>query len=118
VPWQRCQFHLQQNAQAYVPKQEMKAQAAADLRAIFTATDRQAAETLLRAMVKKYAETAPKLVPGSRRTWQEGLTVFLVPEAHRRLLRTTNGLERVNKKWKRRTRVATRVPPSACLWCV
>jgi hypothetical protein len=25
VPWNRCQFHLQQNAQAYVPKQEMKA---------------------------------------------------------------------------------------------
>jgi transposase-like protein len=20
VPWQRCQFHLQQNAQAYVPR--------------------------------------------------------------------------------------------------
>jgi len=25
VPWQRCQFHLQQNAAAYVPRQEMKA---------------------------------------------------------------------------------------------
>lgn len=61
VPWQRCQFHLQQNAQAHVPKQEMKAQVAAALRAIFTATDRQAAETLLRAMVNKYEQTAPKL---------------------------------------------------------
>ena len=33
VPWQRCQFHLppikpQQNASAYVPKQEMKPQVA------------------------------------------------------------------------------------------
>jgi len=24
VPWQRCQFHTQQNVQTYVPKQEMK----------------------------------------------------------------------------------------------
>lgn len=24
VPWQRCQFHLQQNAQSYVPRQSMK----------------------------------------------------------------------------------------------
>ncbi len=37
VPWQRCQFHLQQNAQAYVPKQEMKKTVAADIRSIFTA---------------------------------------------------------------------------------
>ena len=33
VPWQRCQFHLQQNASAYVPRQEMKASVAADIRA-------------------------------------------------------------------------------------
>jgi putative transposase len=37
VPWQRCQFHLQQNAQAHVPKQGMKAEVAADIRAIFNA---------------------------------------------------------------------------------
>ena len=32
VPWQRCQFHLQQNAQSYVPKQAMKTQVADDIR--------------------------------------------------------------------------------------
>ena len=46
----------------------------------------------------------------------EGLTVFALPEAHRRLLRTSNGLERVNKEAKRRTRVATLFPNEAsCL---
>ena len=25
VPWQRCQFHLQQNAQAYVPRLDQRA---------------------------------------------------------------------------------------------
>lgn len=35
IPWQRCQFHLQQNAQAYVLRQDMKAEVAADIRAIF-----------------------------------------------------------------------------------
>lgn len=116
IPWQRCQFHLQQNAQAYVPKQEMKAQAAADLRTIFTATDRQAAETLLRAAVRKYQESAPKLAAWIEENVVEGLAVFLLPGAHRRLLRTTNGLERVNKEVKRRTRVATLFPSEAsCL---
>jgi transposase-like protein len=40
VPWQRCQFHLQQNAQAYVPRKEMQAEVAADLRTVFNAPDR------------------------------------------------------------------------------
>lgn len=35
LPWQRCQFHLQQNALAYVPRQDMKAQVAQDIRVIF-----------------------------------------------------------------------------------
>jgi transposase-like protein len=30
VPWQRCQFHLQQNAQRYVPRHSMKKPVAAD----------------------------------------------------------------------------------------
>jgi len=34
VPWQRCQFHLQQNAGHYVPRIEMRGDVAADLRAI------------------------------------------------------------------------------------
>uniref|UniRef100_UPI00191C5FA6 transposase n=1 Tax=Longilinea arvoryzae TaxID=360412 RepID=UPI00191C5FA6 len=37
IPWQRCQSHLQQNAGAYVPKQSMKAEVAADIRAMFNA---------------------------------------------------------------------------------
>jgi putative transposase len=116
VPWQRCQFHLQQNAQAHVPKQEMKAPVAADLRAIFTASDRAAADVLLRAMVARYQASTPKLAAWLEENVPEGLTVFLLPAAHRCLLRTTNGLERVNKEVKRRTRVASLFPSEAsCL---
>jgi transposase-like protein len=45
----------------------------------------------------------------------ESLTVLSLPAAHRRKLRTTNMLERVNKEIKRRTRVAALFPnePSA-----
>ena len=61
VPWQRCQFHLQQNAGAYVPKQAMRMEVAADIRAMFNATDRQAAEQLLQAAIQKYAVSALRL---------------------------------------------------------
>ena len=41
VPWQRCQFHLQQNAGSYVTKVEMRSEVAQDLRNIFQAPSRE-----------------------------------------------------------------------------
>jgi len=35
IPWQRCQFHLQQNAQSYVPKVSLRTKVAEDIRRIF-----------------------------------------------------------------------------------
>ena len=46
VPWQRCQFHLQQNAGQYVPRKKLRSEVAADIRAIFNAPNRQLAEQL------------------------------------------------------------------------
>ncbi len=106
VPWQRCQFHLQQNAQAYVPRLEMRAKVAEDIRSIFNAPDRQAADLRLKAMVTRYATSAPKLAAWMETAIPQGLTVFLLPTAHQRKLRTSNALERVNMELKRRTRVA------------
>lgn len=116
VAWQRCQFHLQQNAQAYVPKQEMKAGVAADIRAVFLAPDRAEADALLRRAAQKYETSAPKLAAWLEANLPDGLSVFGFPEGHRRLLRTTNGVERLNREVRRRTRVASLFPNEAsCL---
>ena len=116
LPWQRCQFHLQQNAQAYVPRQSLKAEVAADIRAIFNVPDRPAAEALLAQTVTKYAATAPRLADWMEANIPEGLTVFAWPAHPRRLLRTVNGLERLNRESRRRTRVAVLFPnEAACL---
>ena len=46
----------------------------------------------------------------------EGFTVVGLPAPHRERMRTTNGLERLNKEIKRRTRVACLFPnPESCL---
>ena len=115
VPWQRCQFHLAQNALHHVPKIAMRRSVADDLRAVFNAPDRAEAERYLKAMIQRYQKTAPKLVEWLDENVREGLTVFELPRAHRRRLRTINGLERVHKEIKRRTRVATLFPNEASL---
>ena len=116
VPWQRCQFHLQQNAQAYVPRKEMQAEVAADIRTIFNAPDRATADQYLARAVQKYAKTATKLADWLERNIPEGLTVFAFPQAHQRRLRTTNGLERLNREIDRRTTVVSIFPnEAACL---
>ena len=116
VPWQRCQFHLQQNAQAYVPRKEMQAEVAADIRTIFNAPDRATADQYLARMVQKYAKTASKLADWLEKNIPEGLTVFAFPAEHQRRLRTTNGVERLNREIDRRTTVVSIFPnEAACL---
>ena len=104
VPWQRCQFHLQQNAQGYVPRKALKLEVAADIRAIFNAADRPQAERLLKETVEKYQESAPQLASWLEANIPEGLTVFDFPAKHQRRLRTVNGLERLHREIRRRSR--------------
>lgn len=115
VSWQRCQFHLQQNAQAYVPRVEMRKQVARDIRSVFNAPNREEADRLLERIVERYRESAPKLAEWMEVNIPEGLTVFELPEPHRRRLRTSNVVERINREIKRRTRVATLFPNEASL---
>ena len=116
VPWQRCQFHLQQNASNYVTRRTMLKEVAADIRAIFNAPDRSSAEFFLHKAIEKYEKTASRLADWLEKNIPEGLTVFAFPSAHRRLLRTTNGLERVSREVHRRTRVVGIFPnEAACL---
>ncbi len=108
--WQRCQFHLAQNAMQYVPTLAMRKEVARDLRSVLDAGDRSEADRQLDRIVKKYADAAPRLAAWLEENVPEALTVLSLPPAHRRKLRTTNMLERINKEIKRRTRVATLFP--------
>lgn len=116
IPWQRCQFHLQQNAQAYVPRKEMQTEVAEDIRTIFNAPDRATAEAYLAKAVEKYRKSASRLANWMPENIPEGLTVFSFQTAHRRLLRTTNGVERLHREVRRRARVVSIFPNQAsCL---
>ena len=115
IPWQRCQFHLMQNALHQVPRQSQRREVAEELRTIFNAPERAEAERRLQEMVRRYQVPMPKLAAWLEENVPESLSVFSVPAEQRRYLRTTNMLERVNKEIKRRTRVATLFPNEASL---
>jgi transposase-like protein len=110
VPWQRCQFHLQQNAQAYVPRLEQRAEVAGAIRSVFECLSRPAAEQRLKEIVAHYTKSAPKLAAWLEENLPQGFTVFALPAAHQKRMRTSNALERVNQELKRRTRVARVFP--------
>ena len=116
IPWQRCQFHLQQNAQAYVPRKDMLTEVASDIRTIFDAPDRTTAETYLAKAVEKYSKGASRLSEWLAANIPEGLAIFAFPASFRRLLRTTNGVERLHREVRRRARVVSIFPnPASCL---
>ena len=103
------------NALAHVPRQEMKSQVMDDLRSVFDSADQRTAHEQLDRVVRKYQPSAAKLSAWMEENVPEGLAVFGLPAAHRRRLRTTNMLERLNRELKRRTRVATLFPNEASL---
>lgn len=115
VPWQRCQFHLMQNAMSYLPHDSMRDEVVADLRGIFHATDRAEADRRVVDVTAKYASSAPRLSRWIEENVPEGLTAFVLPRQHRTRMRTSNPIERLNREIKRRTKVVSIFPNDAAL---
>jgi putative transposase len=102
--WQRCQFHLAQNAIHHAPSATIRKRIGAELRAVWNASTLAKAETALAELLASYRDTAPNLATWLEDNVPEGLAVFTLPEHHRRRLRTSNPMERaVQQELKRRT---------------
>ena len=80
------------------------------LRRIFHSCDYETALEEKRKCIEKYKVSAPEFVRWVESCIEEGLTCFGFPEEHRKKIRTVNGMERLNKEIRRRTRVATLFP--------
>ena len=113
VPWQRCQFHMSQNAQHYAPKKHMREEIAFAMRNIFNSPSVETAEAMVKHTVEQFEKSAPEFVKWLEGNISEGLTCLSFPQKHRKKIRTSNGMERVNREVKRRTRVAVLFPNDA-----
>jgi putative transposase len=113
---QRCQVHYARNLLGMVGASRRK-ELGADLRAIFAAPDREQALGIASTVAQKWRKKGhEKVACHLEEHIEECLSCLAFPESHRRRIRTTNGLERLNQEIKRRTRVVRIFPNrEACL---
>jgi putative transposase len=113
---QRCQVHYARNLLGMVSYASRK-ELGADLRAIFAAPAREQALQLASSVAQRWREKGnEKVARHMEEHLEECLTCLAFPESHRRRIRTTNSLERLNQEIKRRTRVVRIFPNrEACL---
>ena len=115
VPWQRCQFHFAQNAQAHSPNNNMRAEIGQAVRSIFDAPTKQQALDVKQKVVEQFKTRAPKFAKWLDENVEECLQIHDLPPQFQKKLRTTNPLELVNREIKRRTNVARIFPNSDSL---
>jgi len=114
--WQRCQFHLAQNAIHHAPNAEVRKKIGSQLRTVWNADTADKAQAELDALVASYRDTAPKLAAWLQKNVPEGFAVFALPEDHRRKMRTSNPIERgIQQELKRRTAKIRVFPGEAAL---
>ena len=107
---QRCQVHYARNLLGMVSFARRK-ELGADLRAIFAAPDRHQALTIAASVAEKWrGKGNEKVAEHIEEHIEECLSCLAFPESHRRRIRTTNSLERLNQEIKRRTRVVRIFP--------
>ena len=115
VSWQRCQVHFLRNLLMRVRKPD-RGWILAAMKDVFASPDKQTAHSRLSALVTRLRGPYPQIAEWLEEDGPETLTVYDFPAEHRRRLRTTNNIERLNQEIKRRTRVIRIFPNEAsCL---
>ena len=102
--WQRCQFHLAQNAVQHGPNNDIRKRIGKQLRSVWNASSLQAAEAELTALVASYRDKHPDFADWLESNVPEGRAACTLPDAHQKRMRTSNGIERpIQQELKRRT---------------
>lgn len=113
--WQRCQAHFIRNAVDLANKKD-KQDIKKIMNDVFNAPNYQEAKKRLSKFIEEIQTKNQRLAQMLDDAAEDVLTCFHFPAAHRKRIRTTNMVERLNQEIKRRTRVVRIFPNSdACL---
>lgn len=105
VPWQRCQFHFAQDAQHKAKTKAQKPEIASAIRSIFSETSIDNAQAQTRAIADRFRDKNSDFASWLEENVHECLAVYSQPTDFHTRLRTSNGLERVNREINRRTSI-------------
>jgi putative transposase len=110
--WQRCRVHYKREMGRKVSYKKLK-ELNRDLASVFAPEEK--AECLLRAeeMAVRWESAAPAVAMMLRAGIEDCLAVLSFPEHHRRKFRSTNLLENIMKRLKKRTKVVGVFPNRA-----
>jgi putative transposase len=106
---QRCIIHQVRQSLTYVSWKDRKA-FVADLRTIYQAPTREAAETRLLELSERWSATYPMAVRSWETHWEDLATMFEYGSEIRRLIYTTNSIEGYNRQLRKVTKTKGAFP--------
>ena len=112
--WQRCTVHFLRDALGHCPK-DLQQLVGAAIRPIFRGGNLEDARRLLGETVTHLQGRVPKVARLLEEAEPDLLAFYAFPAAHHSKLRSTNPLERVNRKIGRRTDVVGVFPNDRAL---
>jgi transposase-like protein len=110
--WQRCRVHYKREMGRTVSYKKLK-ELNRDLASVFAPTDPQECRRRAEEMAVKWERISPAAAKMLREGLDDCLTVLSFPEHHRKKLASTNLLENIMKRLKKRTRVVGVFPNRA-----
>ena len=106
---QNCIIHQLRNSSKYVSYKDLK-QLMADLKAVYAASDEQAALSALDAFEEAWGKKYPRIAASWRDNWANLSTYFKFPQEVRRLIYTTNAIEGFNRQLRKVTKAKAVFP--------
>jgi putative transposase len=106
---QLCIIHQIRNSMKYVGSKHQKA-FIADLKPVYRATSKEAAETALDKLEEKWGDPYPIVIQSWRRKWVNLSAYFKYPEPIRKVIYTTNAVEAVHRQFRKLTKTKGAFP--------
>ena len=106
---QLCVIHQIRNSMKYVASKNQKA-FMADLKPVYKAMTKQAAETALDELESRWGKQYPIVIKSWRNKWENLSVYFKSPADIRRVIYTTNAIEAVHRQFRKLTKTKGAFP--------
>ena len=106
---QLCIIHQIRNSMKYVASKNQKA-FMTDLKPVYRATSKEAAETALDELEAKWGDLYPIVIKSWRNKWDNLSAYFKYPEPIRKIIYTTNAVEAIHRQFRKLTKTKGAFP--------